>query len=39
MAADYGIAQLHEIDEIDDGREPFRPCATTSGSRPSGSSR
>ncbi len=25
MAANYGIAQLHEIDEIDDGREPFRP--------------
>jgi tetratricopeptide (TPR) repeat protein len=25
MAADYGVAQLHEIDEIDDGREPFRP--------------
>jgi tetratricopeptide (TPR) repeat protein len=23
--ADYGIAQLHEIEEIDDGREPFRP--------------
>jgi tetratricopeptide (TPR) repeat protein len=25
MAANYGIAQLHEIDGIDDGREPFRP--------------
>jgi hypothetical protein len=25
MAANYGIAQLSEIDEIDDGREPFRP--------------
>ena len=23
--ATYGIAQLHEIEEIDDGREPFRP--------------
>jgi mannose-6-phosphate isomerase-like protein (cupin superfamily) len=23
--SNYSVAQLHEIDEIDDGREPFRP--------------
>ena len=33
--SDYAVAQLDEIDELSDGRCPWRPSGTTSASRPS----